>query len=429
ALDSPYYTKSSVTDRVLKVRELVLGQTHQAHPLAGTAADAADSLEYGHARLGVDQVSAGGFDNLALMSNGLLSFDGDVSLNMGQSLRLYSGAFNLSEGAAANARVNLSAPSLLLSGMDSPAREFYVNPVSVLPLPSLRATEAQFNASGSLIDVRGSVLFGSKGKLRQADDSLVGLERRGFDQVNLTSHGDLRFLAGANPDGVALRVSTQLLTQGDMTLRAAQLYPATEVGARVIAGYLSEFNSLNITFDPLRTLTIGRTGNTDAAVPYSAFGRLQLGAATVRQGGVVRAPLGLIDIGSMGSSQVQLLPGSVTSVSGRGLVLPYGGTLDGQVYKYNGKTVTFVGQGGLVNQDAELSVGVILGGQSVQVQPEATLDLSGGGELLGAGFVSGRGGSTDARYSPLVQFGANGGFVLPGLGTNPIYAIVPGVQP
>ncbi|NWB52280.1 filamentous hemagglutinin family protein [Pseudomonas sp. F8002] len=429
ALDSPYYTKSSVTDRVLKVRELVLGQTHQAHPLAGTAADAADSLEYGHARLGVDQVSAGGFDNLALMSNGLLSFDGDVSLNMGQSLRLYSGAFNLSEGAAANARVNLSAPSLLLSGMDSPAREFYVNPVSVLPLPSLRATEAQFNASGSLIDVRGSVLFGSKGKLRQADDSLVGLERRGFDQVNLTSQGDLRFLAGANPDGVALRVSTQLLTQGDMTLRAAQLYPATEVGARVIAGYLSEFNSLNITFDPLRTLTIGRTGNTDAAVPYSAFGRLQLGAATVRQGGVVRAPLGLIDIGSMGSSQVQLLPGSVTSVSGRGLVLPYGGTLDGQVYKYNGKTVTFVGQGGLVNQDAELSVGVILGGQSVQVQPEATLDLSGGGELLGAGFVSGRGGSTDARYSPLVQFGANGGFVLPGLATNPIYAIVPGVQP
>lgn len=60
----------------------------------------------------------------------------------------------------------------------------------------------------------------------------------GFDQVNLTSDGDLRFLAGANENGVATGISTQLLTQGDMTLRAAQLYPGTQVGARVIAGYL-----------------------------------------------------------------------------------------------------------------------------------------------------------------------------------------------
>jgi hypothetical protein len=224
-------------------------------------------------------------------------------------------------------------------------------------------------------------------------------------------------------------ISTQLLTQGDMTLRAAQLYPATGASARIIAGYQSEISGFNITFDPSRTLTIGRTGSADAPVPYSVFGRLQLGAATVRQGGVVRAPLGLIDIGSTGSSLVQLLPGSLTSVSGKGLVLPYGGTLDGQVYKYDGKTVTFLGQGGLASRDGDLNVGVILGGKTISVLPDATLDLSGGGELLGAGFVSGRGGSTDARYNPLVQFGANGGFVLPGLSTNPVYAIVPGVQP
>ncbi len=82
-----------------------------------------------------------------------------------------------------------------------------------------------------------------------------------------------------------------------------------------------------------------------------------------------------------------------------------------------------------MNENSDLSVGVILGGKSVQVQPDATVDLSGGGELLGAGFISGRGGSTDARYSPLVQIGANGSFILPGLGSNPIYAIVPGAQP
>ncbi|WP_414158071.1 filamentous hemagglutinin family protein [Pseudomonas sp. BNK-45] len=430
ALESPYYIKNAVNDRVLKARELVLSQVHQGSTLPDSAEAAAAGLEYGHGRLGVDQVRAGGFDNLALLSNGLLSFDGDVSLNMGQSLRLYSGALNLSEGAAANSRVNLSAPYLLLAGILAPpeAKDQYLRPVST-GTPSQRATQARFNASAQLIDVRGNVVFGSKGNLIQADSSLVGVERRGFDDVQLTSQGDLRFLAGAGADVIAKGISTQLLTHGDMTLRAAQLYPATEVGARVLAGYLNDASGVSINFDPARTLTIGRTGNGQSAVPYSAFGRLQLGAATIKQGGVVRAPLGLIEIGNLGSSKVELLPGSLTSVSGKGLVLPYGGTVDGQIYKYNGKTVTFLGQGSLANENSDLSVGVILGGKSVQVLPDATVDLSGGGELLGAGFVSGRGGSTDARYSPLVQIGANGNFVLPGLGSNPIYAIVPGVQP
>jgi filamentous hemagglutinin family protein len=427
ALESPNYLKQYASNRVLNGRELIISQTHQPLNLADTAEAAADSLVYGHARLGVDQISAGGFDNLALMSNGLMSFDGDVNIAMGQSLRLFSSAYNLSEGAAVDSRLNLSAPYLLLAGMRTSGLDPYVRPTIAVGNPSQLATAAQFNAGGDLIDVRDNVVFGMKGSLYQADASLITVERRGFDQVNLTSQGDLRFLAGTG-EGIVSGISTQLLTQGDMTLLAAQLYPATEVGARVIAGYLGEGSNRDMRFDPTRTLTIGRTGNADAPVPYSVFGRLQLGAATVRQGGIVRAPLGLIDIGSVGSSLVQLLPGSLTSVSGKGLVLPYGGTVDGQVYRYNGKQVVFTGLGGVGSND-ELAIGVALGGTTVVVQPDATLDLSGGGELLGAGFVAGRGGSTDARYNPLVQVGANGGFTLPGLSTNPVYAIVPGVQP
>ncbi|MFS9605706.1 hypothetical protein, partial [Klebsiella pneumoniae] len=81
------------------------------------------------------------------------------------------------------------------------------------------------------------------------------------------------------------------------TLRAAQLYPATEVGARVLAGYLNgnASNDTGFNYDPTRTLTIARTGDSNAAIPYSAFGRLQLGGPTIKQGGVVRAPLGLIE--------------------------------------------------------------------------------------------------------------------------------------
>ena len=429
ALESPYYIRTSVTDRVTKVRELQLGQVRQGSMLADTADAAAASLEYGHGRLGVDQVSAGGFDNLALLSNGLLSFDGDVALNMGQSLRLYSGAFNLSETAAINSRVRLSAPHLLLAGIlaaPEPNRDPWLRPVLEVPTMSQRETEAVFEASGNLIDVRGNVLFGTKGNLPQVDGSSMSVERRGYDGVQLTSAGDLRFLAGASANAVATGISTQLMTKGDLTLRAAQLYPATAVGARVLAGYLDGVSDDFYNYDRTRTLTIGRTGDGDAAVPYSAFGRLQLAGPNIAQGGVVRAPLGMIEIGALGTSDVELLPGSLTSVSGKGLVMPYGGTLDGQVYTYDGQTVTWLGQGGM--PFGRLEAGMILGGRSLLVQPGAVVDLSGGGELLGAGFISGRGGSTDARYHPLLQTGVNGGFVLPGLGTNPVYAVVPGVQ-
>ena len=431
ALESPYYAKNAVTDRVLNLRELVLSQVHQDSTLPGNADAAAASLEYGHGRLGVDQVRAGGFDNLALLSNGLLGFDGDVSLSMGQSLRLYSGAMGLTETAADNARINLSAPYVLLAGILAPIladKDQYLHPILASGM-SQRASQGIFEASGNLIDVRGNVLFGNTTDLPLSDGSLANVDRRGFDDVQLSSQGDLRFLAGAGEDVIATGISTQLMTRGDMTLRAAQLYPATDVGARVLAGYVSGDVSSGFIYDPTRTLTIARTANSNAAMPYSAFGRLLLGGPTIKQGGVVRAPLGLIEIGNLGTSKVELLPGSLTSVSAKGLVLPYGGTTDGQIYQYNGKTVTFLGQGGKPNLNGGLSVGVIMGGQSVAVLPDATLDLSGGGELLGAGFISGRGGSTDARYNPLVQFGANGGFVLPGLSTNPIYAIVPGVQP
>ena len=419
ALEAPYYLRNAATDRVLPVRELVLSQQHQATTLPASADAAADALIYGHGRLGVDQVSAGGFDNLTLLVNGALSFSGDVALNMGQGLELYSVGLGVAKGAPSTSQVSLAAPHVLLSGMLAPNRtgvDNYVTPSLRDPLPTTPGQGA-FRVDSDVLDIRDRVSFALN---------------QGFDQVNLNSRGDLRFLAGRpqvnpGPD----EFSTVLNTGGDLTLRAARIYPGTEVSAQVLVG--RQFDALGLpVFDQSRSLVIEKVASDNGAVPYSVFGRLQLGAATIRQGGVLRAPLGLIEIGNVGnpgSTRVELLPGSLTSVSGKGLVLPYGGTLDGQTYRYNGKNVVFLGQGGVADRSQDLSVGLVLGGKSVAVLPDATVDLSGGGELLGAGFVAGRGGSTDARYNPLVQFGANGGFVLPGLGSNPIYAIVPGAQP
>ena len=405
ATGTPVYLKVLATDKVLAGRELRLTQRQVASDLAFdvTARDAAAKLKYGHGRFSVEQVEAGGFGNLALL--GAASFDGDVSLTMQQSFQLY-GAPLLSPGSKPGARISIAAPYVRLASIKPAGRDHYTTPGNAGESP----LASQISIAGDLIDVRGMVNI-------LADD------------VRLSSRGDLRFLLSPlGWDGN--QPTTVLATPGDMTLSAAQLYPEMGAGAAVRAGYGLIDGKFG--YDPAHRLNIARTTDSVPAMPYSAFGSLELEAAHIEQGGVVRAPLGRLLIGAARydndkSLSVNLLANSISSVSGAGLVMPYGGTVDGQAWNVDGKPVTLTGVGG-TNSQGGLRVGVEMAGVAVNVQPGALLDLSGGGELTGAGFIAGRGGSTDARTHPLVQVGANGGFVLPGLATNPVYAIVPGVQ-
>ncbi|HCP6235235.1 filamentous hemagglutinin family protein [Pseudomonas aeruginosa] len=421
ALATPNYLTSLATDQVLRPRELIVGQQREA---AGEGRDYA----YGHGRLAASQVQDGGFGDLTLFSDGLLSFAGDLELSLAQRLRLYSGALGLGEGAAGDSRVRLSAPSLLLAGafVNEAAENNETQPLSTgLFEVSRQPSEALFEASAQVLDIRDSLVFGSRGSFRDASGGTQTIDRRGFDRVELSSTGDMRLLAGnATP---VERINTQVLSGGDLLIRAAQLYPGAGAGARILAGYGYQADGAAAAFDPARSLRIERSDATTPEQPLAVFGRLSLGAASVVQGGVVRAPLGYLEIGQ-NADKVELLSGSLTSVSGAGLTLPYGGTVDGQVWRYAGEEIALTGVGGSFNERGIMDTGVDLGGRSVRVASGATLDLSGGGELLGAGFVSGRGGSTDARYNPLVRFDEEGRFDLPGLADNPIYAIVPGVQ-
>jgi len=422
-LDTPFYRTDSAGARVRQARELVLSQRQGESELASgiDAGEAADQLVYGHGRLGVDQVEAGGFDNLTLASDGLLSFDGDVALSMGQSLNLYARVLGLTDEAPDDTRVELVAPYVRLAGYGgSTSREgSYIHPTvqggqaagisSQAPAGSLQVH------AGQLLELRDILNVGVRGGTAVTEGLPALVDRRGFDDMELVSGGDLRFLAATQTGG------TVLYTPGDLLLAAAQIYPGTGAVAELHAGYRGR----GVAYDPQRVLSLARTTETIPGVPYSAFGSLSLGAATINQGGVVRAPLGTLVVGYEWSSQrplaVNLLPGSLTSASGAGLVMPYGGTVDGVTWEYNGQEIELVGIG------EERASGITLRGQVVDVQEGAVLDLSGGGELTGAAFVSGRGGSTDARYHPLVQIGPDG-FTLPGLGSNPVYAIVPGVQ-
>ncbi|RZL66192.1 MAG: filamentous hemagglutinin N-terminal domain-containing protein [Variovorax sp.] len=431
ALETPNYQVAAGPDaRVLVHRELTLAMQQQPEALAaGLLPGQADpALVYGHARLGADRIEAGGFDNLGLLVNGVISLEDGLALRMGQSLRLTARNLSLAQGAGSGASVQLAAPYVRLAGTTRNQKDFNLMPTPGAPtagaaaLPGV-ADGSTLQVESSLLDVIDNVSFGTEGYVRQNPGD-VRVTRPGFDLVELRSEGDLRFLASSQGSSI----NTSLTTVGDLVLAASQLYPATGARAVVTAGRkgaVDQWGTYQVSFDAERSLRIEHNGPVAAALPYSVFGSLQLLSANVEQGGVVRAPLGTITVGigsasNVPASSVRLLPGSITSVSASGLAMPYGGTVDNLTYNYAGLDVPYYGLGDLMGS-------VRLAATDIDVQPGATLDLRGGGELKGAGFLTGRGGSTDARLNPLVQLGKNG-FVLPGLATNPVYAIVPGVQ-
>uniref|UniRef100_Q07N99 Filamentous haemagglutinin family outer membrane protein n=1 Tax=Rhodopseudomonas palustris (strain BisA53) TaxID=316055 RepID=Q07N99_RHOP5 len=393
------------------LRQIVLADLQGDTVLsAGLQAGAADpALAYGYGRLGADAVARGGFDNLSVMSSAI-GFDGNVSLRVSQSLNLYSDMMMPVTGSAQDARISLAAAYVRLGQINYVYKE--PDPLkSRTPVFTEDPTryDIQLDVAAQLIDIRDTVNLS-------------------FGKTRLHSDGDLRFVQGVRP--MVGLISTSLLSPGSITLRAAQVYPTTGTVAQVQAG-LGNRNGV-IGYDPAQTLRIEANSAETPAVPYSVFGDLTLAAAVVEQAGVVRAPLGKLTIGTGGydnnkSTRVTLLAGSLTSVSGRGLVMPYGGTIDGLSYSYNGKNVTLIGAGGasFVGGSGGLTVGIALGGQSAVVESGAVLDLSGGGDLTGAGFITGRGGSVDIRTTAFANANPGNRFSAAG---NTAYAIVPGFK-
>lgn len=401
ALGTTMVRRDSVDPRLAQARELVISQQRGDADTFGTATpqDAAESLVYGHGALAVTQVQEGGFGNLGLAVNGQISFAGNVDLTLGQSARFYAKSVALAETASDDSRVSITAPYLLLAGAP---------PVNSSDIPGLvealvggtsaRDSNAALLLKGGLIDVRDLVTFGAGGTL-PAVEAPVAYDRRGFADIDLVSSGDLRFLA---PTGTIN--ATSFTTAHTLAMTAAQLYPTTHAVAVVTA----------------KDITIGRSSAATPAQPYSVFGQLLIAGETVNQGGIVRAPLGAITLGQTGiadSTEVNLLPGSITSVSAKGLVMPYGGTVDGVAYSYAGETLDKT----ILSQESVRSA-VNLKGQSIDVADGAIIDVSGGGDLTGAGFVSGRGGSVDVLRAGLAA--ANPGYGVT-IGGSQVYALVP----
>ncbi|MDP9902456.1 filamentous haemagglutinin family protein [Variovorax ginsengisoli] len=399
-------------------RIITLTQSDVASGLAAdlTPANAA-GLPTGQAQISADRVAAGGFGTLDLWSRSKFVFDGDVSLNLPKSLLLHRGMLTHTEAASS---VVLSAPYVLLDGAAT------IKDGAAINLDVGATNAGSLTISAALIDVDKSVYFGASSSFGEVQDL-------GFAHVALKSSGDLRFAghkvlrdASFDPTDPAsyTNLPAGLYSGGaDFTITASQLYPVTG-GVGVIQVGPNENPTAG---DPNWTLTINGLGD-NPAVPLSAFGSLTVNAPTIHQNGIVRAPLGTIAFGkgnysyydTGGNKQyvshVTLGAGSITSVSAEGLTMPYGGTVDGLSWLYEGQAVSFADL-------ATLNSGISFNSATLTAQAGSLIDVSGGGLLTGAGFVAGRGGSVDVLHTALAN--ANPANTYSN-SSSQVYALVPG---
>jgi filamentous hemagglutinin family protein len=438
----------AVPDAIQQLRNITIVQHSQASGLAAnlTPGAADPALQFGTAVISADQIQAGGFSALSLRTSDLFVFKGDLNLAMGRSLSLSGGILTVADSTP-DINVVLAAPYVRLDGwVEHQADQFGYNPgLNNVKGPSLRRSDSNFTVAANLIDVSGALRFGvhghqgsgslyySAGGIISAPSTPDGtnvsgpdiVDAMGFGNVTLQSTGDVRFATGT------------LTASGDLTIRAAQLYPLSGASATLTVGLglsLNAFGGIgDPTFDPDAVLAIRSNGGAIPATPASVFGSISFIGPTIDQGGVVRAPLGIIAFNSnagvkatapSSSTVVVFRAGSITSASANGLVMPFGGTTDGIVYQGANGTLNDLGST-LVNTgyNLVLPTGITVTASSMVGETGAVLDLSGGGNLTGAGFISGRGGSVDILKTALVNANPANSFSSSG---NTVYAIMPG---
>jgi filamentous hemagglutinin family protein len=321
------------------------------------------------------------FLNLEADIGGAILFDGDVSLRTRAALTLRAPMLGRTNGE--NNRVELESAyvSLGSGGFDEVFGPTFATDLT-----------GELIVRAGLIDIQNQLALGC---VVCFDDAGLGA----FASTQFISAGDIRLksysLAFAQtPAGV--------YSGGSLRFDAAQVYVTSrEQGGSPNESLTLPDNLPGFLVEAAERIEV-RGNGAAAPVPLSFGERLTLRAPVIVQGGVVRAPQGQIRL--EGSESVTLLPGSLTSASLEGLVVPFG------YVDTNGGFAGFLDPGQAPVKSVRLD------GPDVSIENGAVIDVSGGGDLLGLAFGAGNGGTTNIlAYDPSVERFA----ILPSLGTAP----------
>lgn len=358
-------------------RTLHLTEYQQTLPGAD---DPVSNIDNGHAYVPAERLLKNGFTSLALSSRpdqkarklqtteslASISFDRDLNLKAGRALILDAPLY---ENTGVN--VQLSAPYVAIGSrfdilVDGSIPQSEITgrtnqPIILDPAPG----EGLLSVAARQVDIIGHSVWQGFG---------IGGKRTGLD---ITSSGDIRLRGELMRGDTTLRLtglSGSLRTSGDVRLSAQQIYPST----------LSRFK-IQVEGSDIGRIRVERAPGPAGQV-LSAGGHMSLRAPVIEQAGVLRTPFGEVQLEA--TERVSLLPGSLTSVSGAGLTVPFG-QLQFQT------DLTFLLGDVTELPDAPPTRLIRLTAPAIDLVQGAQLDVSGGGIASAWEFVPGPGGSRD----------------------------------
>jgi filamentous hemagglutinin len=313
------------------------------------ASSAPTSIDTGTTFISASALEATGAASLTLragysttyQSGAVIQIDPGVTLSMSESLTLDTPTVAMSGGAA-----TLSAPSVTFANSGNIATGGGTGGSGTL------------NVNGDFIDLVGQQIFQGVGNATFNSSGDVRLDSLFYTESIVTGQQ----FSGQKFVG-ALSVG------GNLTIDAARVYPTT----------VSQFTLASTA--PNGVITIGQTTASPGA-PLSVGGSVTIAADQITSSGSLYAPFGQITLNA--GSRLTLAPGSLTSVSGNGLVIPYGVTQNG-TWVYQGSTIS-----GIPARQVSLNA------PYVNIFGGAKVDLSGGGDLYAYEFIPGTGGTIPA---------------------------------
>lgn len=339
----------------------------------------AHNTAYGEGAVSAAQLTDAGFDRISLRA------DNRVVLGTGASLGTAPDKAPLRSiiisspvlSATDDTRHTLQAAYVGLGDRD-------IRPIgSSSSQPLAKAGDASLDVNAGLIEVHGHSAL------------------QGFSQVGLNATLGANGVVGARRDGEirligrAVNLSDTALKgslgfDGRLDLTAGQIYATT----------LSDF-TLQGTVGHSTLATHAPQGGSSSQLPLSALAKLALKADTIEHGGVLRQPFGSISF--QAGESIALKAGSVLSVSGDGVTVPVGTTINERQWVYSNQGtkdgVSTSTEGTQLLNGLPMAKGILIDGPLLSIDSNASLQVQAGGDLQAWEFVSGAGGTSDTLNS------------------------------
>ena len=292
------------------------------------------------------QVQQGGFANLNVKS--FVGNDSSISKN----------SIQLANGLDLKLAGNLKLETPLINVKDNGVAKLSASHITLKSLNSSVDNASIAAGEGKLITQSKQLYI----------DGLMAVS--GVKQTSINTTQDISGQGTQIANNSLPAIAGGLVANGDINLTARQIYPNT--AAKLSFEAVGDNSKITV------------KSNGVAAKPVlSAGGTLSLTAANVVQSGTLTAPFGQIIIDATKSAT--FTAGSVTSVSANNQIIPYGTTsTGGQVYNQAAGVSTPLPEKAITIKSA-----------NVDLQKNAVLDLSAGGDMFAYEWVPGIGGSKD----------------------------------